>query len=206
MPQSRKFDLVCIGAGPAGLTAAYLAAKSGLSVAVFETDPSYVGGISRTVNYKGFRFDIGGHRFFTKSKIIDDLWSEILPDDMNERPRLSRIYYKGSFFSYPIDGLESLLKLGVVEATRCIGSYVLARMKPIRNPENFQEWVTNEFGHRLFTIFFKTYTEKVWGMDCREISADWAAQRIRGLSLMTTIRSSIPFLPRANPLNMYTFV
>ncbi len=181
-----------IGAGPAGLTAAYLLRKKGVPVVVLEADPTYVGGISRTVNFKGFHFDIGGHRFFSKSKEIEDLWSEILPgDDMLERPRSSKIYYRGQFFSYPLKAGEALLKLGIGESILCLLSYARARCFPVRNPQNFQDWVSNQFGERLFRIFFKTYTEKVWGIPCTEISVDWAAQRIKGLSLSSAILAAL---------------
>ncbi len=184
-------SVVIIGAGPAGLTAAYLLAKNQIPVTVLEADPTYVGGIARTVKYKGFHFDIGGHRFFSKSKEVEDFWSEILPNDMLERPRSSRIYYGGQFFSYPLKGGEALRKLGVVEAFRCVLSYLKARAFPMPNPRSFEDWVSNRFGKRLFNIFFKTYTEKVWGMSCKEISADWAAQRIKGLSLTTAITNAL---------------
>lgn len=186
MNQSR-LPVAIIGAGPAGLTAAYLIAKAQRPVIVFEADPVYVGGISRTVSYKGFHFDIGGHRFFSKSKAVEDLWTEILPDGMLERPRISRILYRGQFLSYPLRAIEAVTKLGVFEAALCVLSYARARIRPVRQPRNFEEWVTNQFGARLFRIFFKTYTEKVWGISCREISADWAAQRIKGLSLGSAI-------------------
>jgi protoporphyrinogen oxidase len=190
-------SVAIIGAGPAGLTAAYLLSKQQVDVTVLEADPTYVGGISRTARYKGFHFDIGGHRFFSKSKEVEDFWTEILPDDMLERPRSSRIFYRGKFFSYPLKAVEALLKLGIFESTRCVLSYFKARMLPIRNPKSFQDWVTNQFGSRLFNIFFKTYTEKVWGMSCKEISADWAAQRIKGLSLKTAILNAV--LPKRKP-------
>ena len=146
-----------------------------------------MGGISRTARYKGFHFDIGGHRFFSKSKEVEDFWTEILPNDMLERPRSSRIYYRGKFFAYPLQAKEALFKLGVIEAGLCVLSYGKARLFPVKNPKSFEDWVSNQFGKRLFNIFFKTYTEKVWGMSCKEISADWAAQRIKGLSLMSAI-------------------
>ncbi|HEV8439278.1 MAG TPA: NAD(P)/FAD-dependent oxidoreductase [Methylomirabilota bacterium] len=180
-----------IGAGPAGLTAAYLLAKRGVAVTVYEADPHYVGGLARTARYKGFHFDIGGHRFFSKSKEVEELWTEILPDDLLTRPRSSRIYYRGRFFSYPLRPVEALFKLGILESTRCVLSYLRARLHPVKDPRNFEDWVSNQFGKRLFTIFFKTYTEKVWGLDCREISADWAAQRIKGLSLAAAIRNAL---------------
>jgi protoporphyrinogen oxidase len=184
-------SVAIIGAGPAGLTAAYLLAKKKVPVTVLEADPEYVGGISRTARYKGYHFDIGGHRFFSKSREVEDFWTEILPDDMLQRPRSSRIYYNGKFFAYPLKGTEALIKLGPVEAAMCVLSYAKARAMPTPNPKNLEEWVTNEFGERLFRIFFKTYTEKVWGMPCTEISADWAAQRIKGLSLRTAIKNAL---------------
>lgn len=179
--------VVIIGGGPAGLTAAYLLAENNIPVTVLEADPVYVGGISRTVSYKGFHFDIGGHRFFSKSQEVEKFWSAILPHDLLERPRSSRIYYRGHFFSYPLRAFEALRKLGLRESFLCLASYAKAQLFPVPDPKNFQDWVTNQFGARLFRIFFKTYTEKVWGMDCREISADWAAQRIKGLSLASAI-------------------
>ena len=189
--ESPIFKAVIVGAGPAGLTAAYELSKQHASVLVLESDPEYVGGISRTVNYKGFRFDIGGHRFFSKSREVEDLWTEIAGSDMLDRPRSSRIYYRGKFFTYPLKPFEALSKLGIVESVRCVLSFVAARIRPKHNPKTFEDWVTNQFGERLFRIFFKTYTEKVWGMSCSEISADWAAQRIKGLSLGSTIKHAL---------------
>jgi protoporphyrinogen oxidase len=188
---SGRPGVTIIGAGPAGLTAAYLLSKAGVPVTVLESDPQDVGGISRTAKYKGFRFDIGGHRFFSKSKEVEDFWTEILGDGMMERPRLSRIFYRGQFYSYPLKAMEALSKLGILESALCLLSYIKARISPIPEPKSFEDWVTNQFGSRLYRIFFKTYTEKVWGMDCKDISADWAAQRIKGLSLATAIKSAI---------------
>lgn len=176
-------DVAIIGAGPAGLTAAYLLGKAGYSVTVIEKDPVYVGGISRTVEHEGFRFDIGGHRFFSKSQPVVDLWNEILPDDFIERPRMSRIYYEGKFYSYPLRAFEALGNLGIWRSTLCMASYAKAKLRPNANVRSFEDWVVNQFGHKLYSIFFKTYTEKVWGMPCDTMSADWAAQRIKGLSL-----------------------
>jgi len=194
---STTFKAVIVGAGPAGLTAAYELSKQNAPVVVLESDPRYVGGISRTVNYKGFRFDIGGHRFFSKAREVEDLWTEIAGPEMLQRPRSSRIYYRGQFYTYPLKPFEALSKLGFVESARCILSFAQARLRPTRNPKTFEDWVTNQFGERLFRIFFKTYTEKVWGMSCREISADWAAQRIKGLSLGSAIKHAL--LPRGKP-------
>lgn len=180
-----------IGAGPAGLTAGYLLSKQGVAVTVIETDPENVGGIARTVKYKGYCFDIGGHRFFSKSKEIEALWTELLPHDMLERPRSSRIFYRQRFFAYPLKAFDALRKLGVIESWRCVISYLKARIQPIRPVKSFADWVINHFGERLYSIFFKTYTEKVWGMRCESISADWAAQRIKGLSLSSAIKNAL---------------
>ena len=176
-------DVAIIGAGPAGLTAAYLLGKAGYSVTVIEKDPQYVGGISRTVEHEGFRFDIGGHRFFSKAKEVVDLWNELLPHDFIERPRMSRIYYEGKFYSYPLRAFEALGNLGVIRSSLCMLSYLKAKALPNTKVRSFEDWVVNQFGWKLYSIFFKTYTEKVWGMPCDEMSADWAAQRIKGLSL-----------------------
>src|SRR5215207_8683642 len=184
-------EVCVIGAGPAGLTAAYCLAKEHRSVVVLEKDPVYVGGISRTVSYKGCSFDIGGHRFFSKSKDVVDLWREILPDDFIERPRLSRIYYDGKFYSYPLKAFEALANLGLFTSAACMLSYAWAKASPIANPQSFHDWVRNQFGERLFRMFFKTYTEKVWGMSCDEISADWAAQRIKGLDLRVAVMNAL---------------
>jgi len=184
-------DVFVIGAGPAGLTAAYCLTKETPSVIVVEKDPVYVGGISRTVSYNGFSFDIGGHRFFSKSKEVVDLWKEILPDDFISRPRLSRIYYDGKYYSYPLKAFEALMNLGVFTSAMCMASYGYAKMFPIGEPRTFHQWVRNQFGEKLFSIFFKTYTEKVWGMSCDEISADWAAQRIKGLDLGSAVLGAL---------------
>ena len=183
--------VIVVGAGPAGLTAARHLARAGVAVTVLERDPVHVGGISRTERYQGFRFDVGGHRFFSRSKEIEALWEEILGDQLITRPRKSRILYDGKLFDYPLSALDALTKLGFLESCRCGFSYLRARVLPIRDPRSFEDWVVNQFGRRLFDIFFKTYTEKVWGMKCREISADWAAQRIKGLSLGRAIRQAL---------------
>ena len=184
-------DIFVIGAGPAGLTAAYCLTKETPSVIVIEKDPVYVGGISRTVRHGNFLFDIGGHRFFSKSKEVVDLWHEILPDDFVTRKRLSRIYYGGKFYSYPLRAFEALRNLGIFTSAACMLSYAYAKAFPIASPRSFHDWVRNRFGERLFQIFFKTYTEKVWGMSCDEISADWAAQRIKGLDLRVAVMNAL---------------
>jgi protoporphyrinogen oxidase len=187
----RGSGVVILGAGPAGLTAAYLLSKQGIPVEVLEADPVYVGGISRTVHYKGFHFDIGGHRFFSKSKEVEDFWTEILGGDLLNRPRSSRIFYNGKLFAYPLKAVDALSKLGIFESTLCMLSYLWAQARPHASEKSFEDWVSNRFGKRLFRIFFKTYTEKVWGMSCKEISADWAAQRIKGLSLATAVKNAL---------------
>jgi protoporphyrinogen oxidase len=195
--QPTTFKAIIVGAGPAGLTAAYELSKQNARIVVLESDPKYVGGISRTVNYKDFRFDIGGHRFFSKSREVEDLWTEIAGPDMLDRPRSSRIYYRGQFYTYPLKPFEALSKLGLIESARCMLSFAKARLRPTPNPRTFEDWVVNQFGERLFRIFFKTYTEKVWGMKCQKISADWAAQRIKGLSLGSAIKHAL--MPRRKP-------
>jgi protoporphyrinogen oxidase len=184
-------EVFVIGAGPAGLTAAYCLTKEMPSVLVIEKDPVYVGGISRTVSYHGFLFDIGGHRFFSKSKEVVDLWHEILPNDFIERPRLSRIFYGGKYYSYPLNAFQALFNLGVIKSAACMLSFGYAKVFPIKAPRTFHQWVRNQFGEKLFSIFFKTYTEKVWGMSCDEISADWAAQRIKGLDLGVAVINAL---------------
>ncbi len=188
--------IVVAGAGPAGLTAAYLLAKRGFDVTVLEGD-DIVGGISRTARYKEFRFDIGGHRFFTKITPVQEIWEELLGDEFIEVPRLSRIHYNGKFFNYPLKAANALSGLGVYQATMIVMSYARARLRPNPVEENFEQWVSNRFGSRLYRIFFKTYTEKLWGLPCTEIRAEWAAQRIQGLSLMRAILSATSLQKRS---------
>ena len=183
-----------VGAGPAGLTAAYELGRHGRTATVLESD-SVVGGIARTVEREGWRFDMGGHRFFTKVEAVERVWHDILDDrDFLLRPRMSRIYYRGRFFDYPLRPANALKNLGVVEAIRCLASYLWVRVRPPRDTTTFEGWTAARFGWRLYRMFFKTYTEKVWGVPATAISADWAAQRIKNLSLLNAITSSL--LPR----------
>jgi protoporphyrinogen oxidase len=184
-------ETVIAGGGPAGLTAAYELSKHGHSCVVLESDPRLVGGISRTDQYKGYRFDIGGHRFFSKSDEVNRLWREILGDNLITRSRLSRIYYDQKFFHYPLKPADALWKLGLVRALRIGASYLKARLAPIKPEKSFEDWVVNRFGRVLFEIFFKSYTEKLWGMPTQTISADWAAQRIKDLSLVRAVTSAL---------------
>jgi len=191
--------VVIIGAGPAGLTAGYLLSKDGVRATILEAD-DIVGGISRTAQYKGFRFDIGGHRFFTKVAPVQALWEEILGDELISVPRLSRIYYDGKFFDYPLKTANALKGLGLINALMIVGSFVKWRYRPYPVEENFEQWVTNRFGKRLFEIFFKTYTEKVWGVPCTEIRAEWAAQRIQNLSLEKAIFAALSLNKRSTAI------
>ena len=179
-----------MGAGPAGLTAAWENVRHGGTSVVLEKD-DVVGGIARTVQRDGYRFDIGGHRFFTKVREVEELWHEVLAHDFIRVPRQSRILYRGKFFSYPLKPVEAFFGLGPVESFLCALSFLSARLFPKRPEEDLESWVSNRFGARLFRIFFKTYTEKVWGVPCTEIKAEWAAQRIRGLSLFKAVWHAI---------------
>lgn len=182
--------VVIIGGGPAGLTACYQLAKESVPATVLERD-AILGGIARTDVYKGFHFDIGGHRFFTKVTEVDALWTEILGPEMLDRPRLSRIYYRNQFFQYPLKAMDALTKLGVATSAAALGSYLWWRVFPYREEKSLEQWVTNRFGRQLYLMFFKTYTEKVWGIPCTELSADWAAQRIKGLSLWEAVKNAL---------------
>ena len=188
-PAPSEERTVVVGAGPAGLTAALELGKRGRRGVVFEAD-DLVGGISRSVEFRGCRLDIGGHRFFTKVREVEDLWHEILGDDLLTRERMSRIYYRDTFFDYPLKPLNALRGLGLLEAFRVVGSWAHSQAFPIRDESTFDAWVSNRFGRRLFQIFFETYTEKVWGMPCSEISAAWAAQRIKNLDLLTALKNA----------------
>lgn len=181
-----------IGGGPAGLTAAYALTRNGkpAAVRVFEAD-RIVGGIARTENYKGFRFDIGGHRFFTKIPEIEALWHEILGADFIKVRRLSRIYYRGQYYDYPLRLFGALRNIGIYETARIVLSYAKWKVRPSREETSFEQWVINRFGGRLYMHFFRSYTKKVWGIDPKQIQADWAAQRIKNLSLWGAVRAAI---------------
>ncbi len=186
--QSSERQVVIIGGGPAGLTAAYELTKLNIRPIVIEKRDQ-VGGIARTENYKGYYFDMGGHRFFTKSREVNEMWREILGPDFLRRPRLSRIFYRKRFFYYPLRPLNALKELGLVDGFLNFLSYVQWQIWPSQEERTFEQWVTNRFGRRLFLTFFKTYTEKVWGIPTNELSAEWAQQRIKNLSLGSAIVS-----------------
>jgi len=188
------YPVVVVGAGPAGLTAAYELMKQGIRSVVLEKADK-VGGISRTEVYKGYRFDIGGHRFFTKVDAVQQFWKEVLGNEFIKVPRMSRIYYGGKFYDYPLSLFNTLMNLGLFQSGLIILSYleakVRAKLRPGYEPESFEEWVIDRFGERLYRIFFKTYTEKVWGIPCDKIRADWAAQRIQGMSLKRAVLNAL---------------
>lgn len=190
MISSPSSPLIVIGAGPAGLTAAYEAVKNKLHPIIVEKS-NQVGGIARTELYRGYRFDIGGHRFFTHFDEIQHIWKEVLENDFIAVNRISRIYYKNRFYKYPLSFFNALSNLGVLEGMLILLSYLKAKVFPIKQEENLEQWVTNRFGQRLYQTFFRTYTEKVWGIPCSSIQADWAAQRIKGLSLKSVIYDAL---------------
>src|SRR4051794_21366149 len=190
-------NVVIIGAGPAGLTAAYeLVTRYGITSTILESD-SVVGGISRTVERDGWRFDIGGHRFFTKVKEVEAFWHEVLPDeDFMLRPRMSRIYYEGKYYDYPLKASNALKNLGIWEAFLCVMSYVWARIRPPKDQSTLEGWIVARFGWRLYKHFFKTYNEKLWGVPVNKLPADFAAQRIKNLSLWNAVVNAL--LPNRN--------
>ncbi|MBN2060677.1 MAG: NAD(P)/FAD-dependent oxidoreductase [Deltaproteobacteria bacterium] len=179
-------EIIIIGAGPAGLAAAHEFIKQGLRPIILEKNDK-VGGLARTESYKGFNFDLGGHRFFTKHSKINRLWHEMLGEEFISVPRMSRIYYNGRFFNYPLEIINVFFNLGIPEIIFMLASYVKAQVRPYSFEDTFDQWVSNRFGRRLYETFFKTYTEKVWGIKCTNIKADWASQRIKNLSLMAAV-------------------
>jgi protoporphyrinogen oxidase len=178
-----------LGGGPAGLTAGYLLGKDGHHAIVLEAEDQ-VGGLAKTVERDGYRFDLGGHRFFTKSQEVNDLWHEVMGDEFLLRPRMSRIYWNNRYLDYPLRGPDVIKKLGPIELARCMASYARAAAKRNKVDNSLEDWVTNRFGRRLFELFFKTYNEKVWGAPASEIRAEWAAQRIKGLSFFSAARAA----------------
>src|SRR5215212_9107143 len=182
-------SVLVLGGGPAGLTAGYMLAKRGQPVTVLEA-ADQVGGLAMTVERDGYRFDLGGHRFFTKSKEVDDLWHEVMKEEFLRRPRMSRIYWRGKFLDYPLNGRDVIKKLGPVELTRCLLSYTWAAITPKGREDNLEQWVSNRFGKRLYQHFFMSYTEKVWGVPASEVRAEWAAQRIKGLSFFSAAKAA----------------
>ncbi len=187
---SPSVPLVVIGAGPAGLTAAHEATRAGIRTTVLEAS-RWIGGIARTEEHQGYRFDIGGHRFYTKVPEVQRLWEEALGPELRATPRLSRIHFNNKFYPYPLAPWTTLQNLGIGPSMMALASYAKARIQPTPQEDTFEDWVTNRFGRRLYETFFKTYTEKVWGLDCRQIRAEWAAQRIQDLSLLTAVRQAI---------------
>jgi protoporphyrinogen oxidase len=186
---TRERPILVLGAGPAGLTAGYLLAKEGLPVVVVEAE-WHVGGLAKTEVRDGYRFDLGGHRFFTKVDEVNALWFEVMREEFLLRPRMSRIYWNGKYLDYPLQGMDVVKKLGPIELTRSGLSYLAATLRPKGQEDNLEQWVSNRFGKRLYELFFKSYTEKVWGAPCTEIRAEWAAQRIKGLSFWSAAKSA----------------
>ncbi|AFY69642.1 UDP-galactopyranose mutase [Thalassoporum mexicanum PCC 7367] len=190
MPPESSASVHILGAGPAGLAAAYTLTKKQQKVTIIERDRR-VGGLAKSINYQGFILDYGPHRFFTKLKPVLELWHEVLGSEQVTIDRLTRIYYREKYFRYPIRSREVMISLGMAETLRILWSYLQTKLFPNDNPQNFAEWVTAKFGQRLFEIFFEGYTEKLWGIKCSEISTEWASQRIRGLSLSGAIRKAL---------------
>jgi protoporphyrinogen oxidase len=195
----RQGNVVVIGAGPAGLAAAHELTNLGMRPIVIEM-ADRVGGIARTESYQGYHFDIGGHRFFTKMQKIEQLWHGMMGDDFLNVTRLSRIYYRGRFFEYPLNVTSTLINLGIIESLLILASYIKSQIRPEIEAETFEQWVTNRFGRRLYEVFFKSYTEKVWGIPCHEIRAEWAAQRIKGLSLIAAVSNALIGTQKAKSL------
>ena len=188
----KEISIECciMGAGPAGLAAAIELVKSGKTDLMIIDRNSIAGGLSRTEVRDNYRFDVGPHRFFTPNEEINALWHNTLGKDFIPVNRLTRIYYRNKFFNYPIKAGDVLGKLPVTELAHAIFSFGVAKMKSNSNEQTFEDWVSNRFGRKLFNTFFKTYTEKVWGIPCNEIGAEWASQRIKGLDSIQVIKNS----------------
>ncbi len=190
-----------LGAGPAGLTAAYVLGLRGVPAAVYEADGT-VGGIAKTVEYNGYRFDLGGHRFFTKFAQVQRLWEETLGEDLLVRPRLSRIYYNGKYLAYPLQARDVVSRLGIVESVLCALSYFRSRLSPSRHEiETFEDFATQNFGNRIYDVFFRSYTEKVWGVPGSDIHSEWGAQRIKDFSFWKALLSALR-LTRSTPTTL----
>jgi protoporphyrinogen oxidase len=194
-----KNPIVILGAGPSGLATAYELIKQGVRPIVLEKADK-VGGIARTETYKDYYFDIGGHRFFTKIDQVNKLWHEMLGEDFQKVRRMSRIYYEGRLFNYPLNIPNTLFNLGILESLLMILSYINAQFRPYREEKTFEQWVSNRFGRRLYKTFFQTYTEKVWGIPCNKIQAEWAAERIKGLSLIAAVTNALLGIKNAKSL------
>lgn len=188
--------VVIIGAGPAGLAAGHKLCGLGVETIILEKD-AQVGGLSRTIRYKRHYFDIGGHRFYTNNKEVFSWWQNILKEDFRKIARKSRIYYQKTFFDYPLSIFNVLFNIGLLNALAIVASYLKSRFLPRARENNLEKWMTNHFGKRLYEIFFKEYTQKVWGMPCVKLSADWAGKRIKGLSLFVAVRNAF-FSSRGN--------
>ncbi len=195
----KNSEIIIIGGGPAGLACAYELVKNNIKCKIIESSNS-LGGIAKTIKFKEYFFDLGGHRFFSKNEEINVLWKSLLGDNLLTVPRLSRIYYNGKFFFYPIKISNALYNLGFRESLKILWSYIYYKIKPIYPEISFEDWVINRFGKRLYEIFFKTYTEKIWGIDCRKISKEWAAQRIKGLSLLEVVKNNIFKISRSKKI------
>jgi protoporphyrinogen oxidase len=189
---------IIMGAGPAGLAAGYRLSKNGGEVALLEAEPM-VGGISKTIQYQGYYFDLGGHRFFTKFNEVNEFWNEVLGDQFVRTPRLSRIYYRNKFFNYPLTAMNAFFGVGVLTTFVIIGSYIKSKLFPYPEEKTFEQWVSNRFGKKLYSMFFKTYSEKLWGIPCSTLGAEFSAQRIKGLSLASAIKNAL-FKPKNNKI------
>ena len=189
---------IIIGSGPAGMGCAYNLAEKGKAFLLIDENHQ-AGGLCRTIDFKGYLFDIGGHRFLTRSREVEELWHKILAGDLLRVKRLSRICYRKRFFKYPLSFSDTLWNLGLVESGLCFLDYLRYKFFPSADNSTFEGWIINNFGRRLYNIFFKTYTEKVWAVACRDLSADWAKERIRGLSLKVAIKNSLPGKKKSAP-------